>query len=579
MRHTSVLAVLLLLGACDRQGQAEAPTTGMPQPEDGLAAQVDPTPRAAPPSRVVEAARPAPALEAPAPTPEPETLIALSPEAPEHFPSPPPGYGAIAPSQGIPDASELTVHGLAGYEVVAVYDRPDTDAHSLGYLRVGTRMMVSPKVEGRGCRKSWHQLPQGGYACFGKGLVVDSKREPRLGTPATPPDKDSALPYRYAYVKQWNSPMYWRPPTAEERNAAAKKRAQLERARKGDAEPKPAAVAEAQATKAPTAEAPKKDDGLAALPKPDGSTPKPTTPTEVVAKADPPPPAPVPEPEIKLPLNRETPWLERGFFLAIGEKVEVDGIHYWKTARGGFVEASAAYVYDTKGFEGRVLPDGTGFPMGFVMTSKGAKRFEFDTEGRLIPKETLPNKTFVDLQEEVEHGGKTYMMTTDGSLIRKAVIRLAEAQPMPEGLEPYDRWVDVSLDKQMLVAYQGPEPKFITLVSTGKKGTKEESFETPTGQWRIRSKHVSTTMDGQSDTDGNYSIQDVPWTMFFNDSIALHGAFWHEGFGRVRSHGCVNLGPADAKWLFDWTTPGVPEDWHGVHAHEGSPGTTIVVRR
>jgi hypothetical protein len=258
--------------------------------------------------------------------------------------------------------------------------------------------------------------------------------------------------------------------------------------------------------------------------------------------------------------------------------VEVDGIEYWKTARGGFVEASAAYVYDTKGFEGRALPDGTGFPMGFVMAPKGAKRFEFDTEGTLVAKETLPNKTFVDLQEEVEHAGKAYMMTTDGSLIPKGVIRFADAQPMPEGLEPYDRWVDVSLDKQILVAYQGPEPKFITLVSTGKKGTKEESFETPTGQWRIRSKHVSTTMDGQSDTDGNYSIQDVPWTMFFNDSIALHGAFWHDGFGRVRSHGCVNLGPADAKWLFDWTTPGVPEGWHGVHAHEGSPGTTIVVR-
>ncbi len=566
MRHTSVLAVLLLLGACDRQGQADAPTTGMPQPEDGLAAGGDPG-TTAPPSRMVEAMRTAPVVEPP-PPPTPDPRIALNPEAPEHFPSPPPGYGAIAPSDGVPDASDLTVHGLAGYEVVAVYDRPDTDAPSLGYLRVGTRMMVSPKVAGRGCSKSWHQLPQGGYACFGKGLVVDSKREPRLGTPATAPDKDSALPYRYAYVKQWNSPMYWRPPTAEEREAAATKRAELERIRKGDPAPEPAAAA-------PEPAAAPKTDGLAALPKPDGTTPEPAP--EVATKVDPPPPPP--EPEIKLPLNRETPWLERGFFLAIGEKVEVDGIQYWKTARGGFVEASAAYVYDTKGFEGRVLPDGTGFPMGFVMTSKGAKRFEFDTEGTLVAKETLPNKTFVDLQEEVEHGGQTYMMTTDGSLIRKAVIRFAEARPMPEGLEPYDRWLDVSLDKQILVAYQGPEPKFITLVSTGKKGTKEESFETPTGQWRIRSKHVSTTMDGQSDSDGNYSIQDVPWTMFFNDSIALHGAFWHDGFGRVRSHGCVNLGPADAKWLFDWTTPGVPEGWHGVHAHEGSPGTTVVVRR
>jgi lipoprotein-anchoring transpeptidase ErfK/SrfK len=570
MRHASLLAVLLLLGACDRHGQAEAPTTGMPSPEDVQEAALAP-----PPSRVIEAVRPGvPPLAAepePEPQPEPEPLIALTPETPEHLPVPPHDYGVIRPSGGVPDEASLTVHGLAGYEVVAVYDRPDIDAHSLGYLRVGSRMMVSPKVAGRGCKGSWHQLPQGGYACRGRGLVTDTKREPRLHTPATPPDKDAAFPYRYAYVKQWNAPMYWRPPTAKEREAAAKKRAELERKRKGEAEPKPAVE---------TAAPEKPEEGLDALPTPEGTKPaeaKPAEgakPAEVVAAAEPPP-----EPEIPLPLNPETPWLERGFFLAVGEKVEVDGIKYWKTARGGFVEASAAYAYDAKGFEGAVLPDGTGFPMGFVMTPKGAKRFEFDADGALVATDTIPNKTFVDLQEEVEYGGKTYMMTTDGGLIRKGVIRFAQAQPMPDGLEPYDRWIDVSLDKQILVAYQGPEPKFITLVSTGKKGTKEEPFDTPTGRWRIRSKHVTTTMDGRSGTDGNYSIQDVPWTMYFHENIALHGAFWHEGFGRVRSHGCVNLGPADAKWLFEWSTPVLPEGWHGVHAHKGSPGTTVVVRK
>ncbi|MCR9166311.1 MAG: L,D-transpeptidase [Nannocystaceae bacterium] len=570
MRHAQVLAVLLLLGGCDRHGQAEAPTTGMPQPEDGVAGMVEPPPRIAPPSRVVEATRNR-ALP-PAAPPQPEPLVALTPEAPEHLPVPPPGYGAIAPSDGVPDEASLTVHGLAGYEVVTVYDRPDTSAASLGYLRVGARMMVSPKVAGKGCRGSWHQLPQGGYACVGRGLVVDGKRAPRLNTPATAPDEDSAFPYEYAFVKQWNTPMYWRPPTAKEREAAEKIRAERERARKGEDVPKASPKPEAK-PEPPTPDTPKA--GLAALPGPDGTTPAAAPAEPVVAEPEPPPPPP--EPEVALPLSRETPWLERGFFLAIGEKVEVDGINYWKTGRGGFVEASAAYLYKAKNFEGRVLPDGTSFPMGFVMTPKGAKRYEFNEDGVLVAKETLPNKTFVDLQEEVEHAGKAYMLTTDGGLIRKGVIRFAEPQPLPEGLEPYDRWIDVNLGKQMLVAYQGTEPTFITLVSTGKKGTKEESFETPTGRWRIRSKHVSTTMDGQSDTDGNYSIQDVPWTMYFNDSIALHGAFWHDGFGRVRSHGCVNLGPADAKWLFDWSSPVLPEGWHGVHAHDGSPGTTVVV--
>ena len=61
--------------------------------------------------------------------------------------------------------------------------------------------------------------------------------------------------------------------------------------------------------------------------------------------------------------------------------------------------------------------------------------------------------------------------------------------------------------------------------------------------------HVAATMDG--DTSGElYSIDDVPYIQYFHSSYALHGAFWHSDYGRVRSHGCVNLSPADAKRLF-----------------------------
>ena len=162
--------------------------------------------------------------------------------------------------------------------------------------------------------------------------------------------------------------------------------------------------------------------------------------------------------------------------------------------------------------------------------------------------------------------------------VRKDDLVMPDLQPLPKGLEPWERWVDVSLEKQMLVAYEGTRPVYVTLVSTGKKGSEEEPFDTPTGRWRIYSKHISTTMDGNTASDGSYSIQDVPWTMFFYGSYALHGAFWHRSFGRVRSHGCVNLGPSDARWLFFWTTPFLPDGWHGVHATDESPGTTVIVR-
>ena len=143
----------------------------------------------------------------------------------------------------------------------------------------------------------------------------------------------------------------------------------------------------------------------------------------------------------------------------------------------------------------------------------------------------------------------------------------------------FAKHVDVDITKQLLVAYDGPMPAYVTLVSTGKKGTDEEPFDTPTGRFRIRSKQVTSNMDGTTATDGNYAIQDVPWVMYFEGSYALHGAFWHRSFGYVRSHGCVNLGPSDARWLFFWTTPFVPETWHGATATDENPGTTIVIRK
>jgi lipoprotein-anchoring transpeptidase ErfK/SrfK len=61
--------------------------------------------------------------------------------------------------------------------------------------------------------------------------------------------------------------------------------------------------------------------------------------------------------------------------------------------------------------------------------------------------------------------------------------------------------------------------------------------------------------------------------MYYLGGYALHGAYWHDAFGTPRSHGCTNLAPADARWLFYWTDPQVPRDESGV-TH--GAGTRIV---
>jgi lipoprotein-anchoring transpeptidase ErfK/SrfK len=61
-----------------------------------------------------------------------------------------------------------------------------------------------------------------------------------------------------------------------------------------------------------------------------------------------------------------------------------------------------------------------------------------------------------------------------------------------------------------------------------------------------------------------FELSDVPYVQYFDQGgYALHGAYWHDGFGQPRSHGCINLSPGDARRVFDWTEPRVPEQWHG----------------
>jgi hypothetical protein len=75
-----------------------------------------------------------------------------------------------------------------------------------------------------------------------------------------------------------------------------------------------------------------------------------------------------------------------------------------------------------------------------------------------------------------------------------------------------------------------------------------------------------------------YRVDDVPWAQFVYLGQAVHGAYWHSEWGNRRSHGCVNLAPKDAKWLYDWTAPHVPDGWTSRRADEHFPGTLIRIK-
>ncbi|HLA43083.1 MAG TPA: L,D-transpeptidase, partial [Aggregatilineales bacterium] len=109
------------------------------------------------------------------------------------------------------------------------------------------------------------------------------------------------------------------------------------------------------------------------------------------------------------------------------------------------------------------------------------------------------------------------------------------------------RWVAVDLYEQNLVAYEGDRMAFATLISSGLPGS-----DTNPGVFQIWGRSTNRAMDGTSGGYGDYRLENVPYAMYFDGDISLHGTYWHNRFGYRQSRGCVNLTISDARWLYDW---------------------------
>lgn len=122
-----------------------------------------------------------------------------------------------------------------------------------------------------------------------------------------------------------------------------------------------------------------------------------------------------------------------------------------------------------------------------------------------------------------------------------------------------ERLLEVDISKQRLYLKENGEVVDTWLISSGRHGA-----ETHPGHYSIGWKTSSQTMRGTSrDTGTVYEQPDVPWVMYFNGDQAFHGAYWHNNFGHRMSAGCVNMPPAKAKKIYDWSPVGVDVWIHG----------------
>lgn len=520
------------------------------------------------------------------------------------------------PDVGAPDVGELDA-GLTMPEgpakrlfakrfVVKVHARPDREAERLGYLRAGVVIdaTTSGPLGTEGCREGWYELSSGGgYVCNGRDVTAfDGRRLP--ARPPAQPDFDEPLPYRYGRTRRDNVAMYRRMPNDEE-----------------------AALYEGY--RIPGTEPPAEGELTAAAGEPEAPAEAPP-PVPIVEEGVMPASGPaltaaaegevLPEEELvptlaSLEGERGTVLLRRvlrGFIVSVDRDMRTGARRYWRTLSNGFVPYFAVGLVEGSDFRGVELerapaggedagvdagidagvdagrgrrvrpppppPPVLRLPMGWVTSSKTAGYVRGGNGRPRRGRAPGYHISFPVVGEET-HGDEAYAVAHDGAMYRVRDISIAHpATELPEGIGAGDRWIDVNLEQQTLVAYEDLTPVFATLISSGRVRDPDDparTFATPTGLFRITSKHVTHTMDGDHAVDGPYSIEDVPYVMYFQLAYAIHSAFWHNGFGHPRSHGCVNMAPLDARWLFRWATPELPDGWHAIFPTEAEPGTWI----
>jgi lipoprotein-anchoring transpeptidase ErfK/SrfK len=225
-------------------------------------------------------------------------------------------------------------------------------------------------------------------------------------------------------------------------------------------------------------------------------------------------------------------------------------------------------------FRGVPVADGK-LGVAWVVTDGAAT---YAAPGAARRSQTLARLTALDVQDVVERAGRRWVSIARDTWVDARDVAMPTATEPPSAVQAGERWIDVDLASQTLVAYTGTTVTFATLVSTG-KGRAGSEQATPRGTFRIWVKLATSDMDNLEDADASryYAMQEVPWVMFFERGYGLHGTYWHDDFGRVRSHGCVNLSPADAAWLFHFSGPRLPAGWTAALPTPYDRGTLVQV--
>lgn len=564
----------------------------------------------------------------------------------EDAPPPAATFGKNSVAAAMPEGKPML--GITSY-VTIVYAEPRDTAKRIGYLRIGSKVPRSDAPVGtKGCKEGWYEIAPKGFVCAGKDATTNLE-DPILLAASRGPDLTAALPYRYGFVRAV-LPLYLKVPTAEEQTKAEfKLKEHLEWYEQNKAD--------VDRVKLGAWDVPLDDRGVPIRGKGLGDLGQKKTSLEVSlgehfggASDNDPIPFWLQGGKRHIPNVSDFIVPETATFADRARRFT--GLAFVASFPGGEDALSRRFAVTTdlrlapttkvkpdtgSPWHGVEIEDVSDLPFAFAR-EEGAVRFSLSGDSATRGEE-LPYRSIVKLTGKLKRiAGERYYVTKAGDLVRASDVGLVVApRTFPKVADASEKWIEIDVSEQTLVMWEGKRPVYATLVSTGR-----QEYPTVIGEFRIRNKHITATMDSDESSsvgggapkrasskskskdsskkggkkgskkkgkaaqkkggskaekeatvpkrgdgeygvtkrrgEGTYQLRDVPYIQYFAAGYALHAAYWHDVFGKQRSHGCINLSPIDAHRVFMWTDPAVPPGWHSINTgEEFGEGTTVIV--
>ncbi len=226
-------------------------------------------------------------------------------------------------------------------------------------------------------------------------------------------------------------------------------------------------------------------------------------------------------------------------YVSVVGEAERDGKTYY-TVYYGWMDAAEVQLLAPSTFRGLLLTRSVDFHFGWVLTDVQS----VNADGQAV-RDYHRYEVIHEVPSQTQNPG--YIAVGPNEWLPEEAIALTGSQVPADAGANTCRFIYVDLAEQTLRVYNECKLVFATLVSTGK----QPGWTFP-GRFAILHKFPYIQLTPPAGSISVYYLEGVPHFMTYSGDLGFHAAYWHDDFGAPVSHGCINLSPADAKWLYEW---------------------------